>query len=69
VEREKPTALTPQDWDAVQAFEQACKDALREGDRDRIGMLYSKVRYPMCALVEREQKHPQIGKDREEVTT
>lgn len=52
----KPTAITEDDWRMLELLDVAVGEAIASGDIKRVSMLYSKIRYPMCSLVEFEQK-------------
>lgn len=58
-EWKKPSVLTTADWWSILDFDRQVDKALKEGNYERISMLYSKVRYPMCALAEWQQRYNQ----------
>ena len=52
----KPAPLTNDDWETILRFDRAAREAIDTADLERVNMLYSKVRYPMCALIEYTQR-------------
>ena len=55
--QQKPAALTDYDWDMILRLDKSAKEAMDSEDIKRVSMLYSKIRYPMSALAEYENRY------------